>query len=165
MLYSTQWFIVKKKKAISLRKLFDRAPGHRNSFPQRIDSRALQVRCSPQYRENAAKALELLAAGQTRRVSPDIPMKYETCLFCGTDSTGILRTEPLTPSLTRIDLYIKLSIRYIAYVLRVDSKRQSTHPGDVLRKPHRPRGSGNNKYVWKSSQQDAGLQKNPERDP
>jgi hypothetical protein len=34
---------------------------------------------------------------------------------------GILRTEPLTPSLTRIDLYIKLSIRYIAYVLRVDS--------------------------------------------
>jgi hypothetical protein len=71
------------------------------------------------------------------------------------------------PAISRIELYIKLSISYIAYGLQNGGIRDLTVTGGPSYQARRPRESGHNKdkHVWKSSQQDARLQKNPERDP
>jgi hypothetical protein len=71
------------------------------------------------------------------------------------------------PAISRIELYFKLSISYIAYGAAKWRHRDLTVTGGPSYQARRPGESGHlkDKHVWKSSQQDARLQKNPERDP
>jgi hypothetical protein len=114
----------------------------------------------------ASHRCALRAACQNPAPEPsDLPHRAH---FHAQDPIALLREGPSMPAISRIGLYIKLSISYIAYGAAkwrhpgLDRNRWTFLPGSPSK---RVWTQSKDKYVWKSSQQHARLQKNPECDP